>query len=163
MCPPIIGVVLGIVGSLASAAMASSMAQQQAKIETYQLQTEMENERIKAIGDTTDRLQELVRAQAMNRAALSVSGLDENISYTQGIEPYNQRIASTDVARTEFNAGQVIGRKKYEISVAGWRAKSESRSAWIGAAANIAGNVGSYIASGSGAAKSGGSLSYKPL
>jgi hypothetical protein len=162
MCPPIIGIVLGVVASLASAAMASSMAKQQAKIEQYQLQTEMENERIKAIGDTTDRLRELARAEATNRAALAPSGV-ENISYEQGIVPYNQRIASTDVARTEFNAGQVIGRKKYEISVAGWRAKSESRAAWIGAGAKILGDVGGYVSAGAGKT-SGGSLSYsKPV
>jgi hypothetical protein len=147
MCPPIIGVMLTIAGSLATAFMTSQVAKQQAKIETYQLQTEMENERIKAIGDTTDRLQELVRAQAMNRAALSTSGVD-NISYATGIFPYNERIASTDVARTQFNAGQVIGRKKYEIAVAGWRAKTESRSAWIGAGTKIAGDLGSYISGG---------------
>jgi len=80
MCPPIIGLILTVVGSLATAAMTANVARQQAKIEQQQLATEMENERIKAIGDTTDRLEELRRAEATNRAALSASNA-ENIRY----------------------------------------------------------------------------------
>lgn len=155
MCPPIIGVVLGIVGSLASAAMTSQVARQQAKIEQQQLRTEIENERIKAIGDTTDRLLELNRAEATNRAALSASGVDTNFSYIYGIAPYNARVAQRDVGRLEFNAGQVIGRKKYEIAVAGWKAKTASRSAFIQAGIDSLGSIASYAARSS----SGGSAS----
>jgi hypothetical protein len=105
----------------------------------------MENERIKAIGDTTDRLEELRRAEATNRAALSASNV-ENVSYAQGIAPYNQRVAAHDVRRTEFNANQVVGRKKYEIAVAGWKAKTDTMSAFITAGAGILNDVGSFAA-----------------
>ena len=159
MCPPIIGLVLAVVGSLATAAMTANVARQQAKIEQQQLATEMENERIKAIGDTTDRLEELRRAEATNRAALSASNA-ENLSYAYGIAPYNQRVAAHDVRRTEFNAGQIVGRKKYEIAVAGWRAKTDAASAYIGAGAKILGDVGSYASAKT--ASSGGSIRSAP-
>ena len=148
MCGPaiaIIGVVMSVVGSLATAAMTASVAKQQAKIEQEQLRTEIENERIKGIGATSDRLEELRKAEATNRAALSASGFD-NISYAQGIAPYNQRVASRDVRRSDFNMGQEVGRKKYEISVAGWRAKSTAASAYVTAGAQSLAAVGEYAA-----------------
>jgi|RhiMethySRZTD1v2_1073278.scaffolds.fasta_scaffold05871_2 hypothetical protein len=149
MCPPVIGLILGAVGSIATAAMQAGIARQQAKIEQQQLMVEMENERIKGIGDTADRLEELRRASAQNRAALSASGLTENVSYTMGIAPYNAKVAASDVSRLEFNTGQILGRKKYEIAVAGWRAKTTAASAFIQAGANIAGDIGTYVARGS--------------
>jgi hypothetical protein len=145
MCPPIIGIMLSVVGSLATAAMGAQVAKQQAVVEQSQLRVEIENERIKAIGATSDRLEELRKAEATNRAALSVAGV-ENVSYAQGIAPYNQRVASRDVRRSDFNMGQEVGRKKYEISVAGWRAKTTAVSGFVQAGADIAGKVGSYIA-----------------
>lgn len=152
MCPPIIGVVLGIVGSLASAAMTSQVARQQAKIEQQQLVVEMENERIKAIGDTSDRLEELRKAEATNRAALSASGVDTNYSYLYGIAPYNARVAQRDVGRLEFNAGQVIGRKRYEIAVAGWKARTAATSAFIQAGVDSLGSIANFAANRSGGA-----------
>jgi hypothetical protein len=149
MCPPIIGLVLSVVGSLASAAMAAGVAKQQAAIEQQQLRVEIENERIKAIGDTTDRLMELNRSEAMNRAALSASGVD-NMSYAYGIAPFNQRVAAHDVRRTEFNAGQVVGRKKYEISVAGWKAKTTAMSGFVQAGVDSLGSIGGHFARPSG-------------
>jgi hypothetical protein len=147
MCPPIIGVILTVVGSLATAAMGAGIAKQQALIEQRQLRTEIENERIKAIGATSDRLEDLRKAEATNRAVLSTSGVD-NISYIQGAAPYNQRVMARDVRRTEFNAGQEVGRKKYEIEVAGWRAKSTAMSGYVSAAADSLGAIGTHFASG---------------
>jgi len=146
MCPPIIGLVLSVVGSLATAAMQAGIAKQQAKIEQQQLEVEMENERIKAIGDTNDRLEQLRVSEATNRGALSASGLDTNWSYVQGISPYNKQVATRDVGRQDFNAGQVVGRKKYEIQVAGWRAKATAASAFVSAGASIVGDIGNFAA-----------------
>lgn len=143
MCPPIIGVVLGIVGAFAQAAMTTAVAKQQAEIERTQLKAEIENEQIAAMQKATDRLEELRRAEATNRAALSAVGLQTNLSYEQGIEPYNKTVATRDVERSNFNSGQVIGRKKYEIAVAGWKAKATSRSAFVEAGANAIGEIGS--------------------
>jgi len=152
MCGPIVGIILSVVGSLATAAMGAQMAKQQAKIEQNQLRVEIENERIKAIGDTTDRLMELHKAEAMNRAALSASGFDENVSYVQGIMPYNTRVAGRDVGRTVFNSEQVVGRKKYEIAVAGWKAKAAATSGFIQAGVDSLGTIaGGFVrSSGSG-------------
>jgi hypothetical protein len=146
MCPPIIGLVLSVVGSLASAAMQAGIAKQQAQIEQQQLQVEMENERIKAIGDTNDRLEQLRVSESTNRAALSASGLDENVSYAQGIYGYNKRVATNDVARLDFNSGQILGRKKYEIEVAGWKAKTAAKTAFVEAGASILGDIGTFAA-----------------
>jgi len=160
MCPPSIGLVLSVVGSLATAAMGAATARQQAKIEQEQLRVEMENERIKAMGDTNDRLEELRKAEATNRAALSATGVADNISYAQGIAPYNQRVAGRDVGRIDFNANQVVGRKKYEIAVAGWRAKTTAMSGFISAGASILNDVGTFAAkSYGGGTTSGGSIS----
>ena len=142
MCLPIVGLVIGIAASFAQAAMTSQLAQSQAAIEQQQLRIEMENERIAALGATNDRLEEFRRAESSNRAALSTMGLIDNISYVRGIAPYNKRVAYRDVNRIDFNAGQQIGRKKYEIAVAGWRAKAEGVSAFTSAAASAAGSIG---------------------
>ena len=144
MCPPIIGLVVGIAASFAQAAMSSSIAKSQAAIEQQQLRVEMENERIAALGATNDRLEELRKAEASNRAALSAAGVD-NLSYATGIAPYNKSVAYRDISNVAFNAGQQIGRKKYEIAVAGWNARTNSRSAWMTAGASAAGDIGSYL------------------
>ena len=145
MCLPIIGLVIGIAASFAQAAMTSQLAKSQAAIEQQQLRIEMENERIAALGATNDRLEEFRRAEASNRAALSTMGLDQNISYVRAIAPYNQRVAYRDVNRLDFNAGQQIGRKKYEIAVAGYRARAEGASAFMTAGASAAGDVGGHL------------------
>ena len=148
MCIPIMlaGLALSAVGSLATAAMTSAQAKQQALIEQRQLETEIRNEKIKGMADTNDRLEEFRKAEAVNRAVLSASGVDVNYSYLGGILPENRRVARRDIRGIEFNMGQQIGRKKYEIGVAGWRARTEARGAWIGAGAQILGNVGSAFA-----------------
>jgi len=149
MCDPIVGVVLAVVGSLATAYVGAGIAKQQAKIEQEQLKVEMANERIKGMAETNDRLAMFRAEEAQNRAALSVTGVDTNLSYLQGIVPYNQRIVSRDIARIQFNTGQEIGRKKYEIAVAGWRARSTAVSGYVQAGANAAGTIGSSLISGS--------------
>lgn len=145
MCLPIIGLVVGIVGSLAQYAMTSAIAKQQAEIEKTQLRTEIENERIRSMGATNDRLEELRKAESTNRAAISATGIETNLSYEHGIAPYNQKVASRDVGRDQFNSGQVVHRKRYEIAVAGWKAKATSATALADAGASIFGQLGKSI------------------
>jgi hypothetical protein len=147
MCDPISLAVIGLtaVGSFGTAMMQSANAKAEAQIEQTQLRTEIENERIKAMSDTNDRLEQFRKDEATNRAALSALGV-ENLSYMQGLEPYNRKVVGRDVRGIQYNAGQEIGRKKYEISVAGWKAKSTSRSAYIQAGADTLSSVGSRIA-----------------
>lgn len=145
MCPPIIGVVLAVVGAAAQFAMTSQIAKQQAKIEQQQLRTEIANEEIRAMSVTNDRLEQLRREEASNRAAVAATGLAQNISYESAIAPYNTKVATRDVEREYFNSGQVIGRKKYEIKVAGWRAKATTASAGVTAVSDSIGEVGSLF------------------
>jgi len=155
MCGPIVGIVLSVVSSLATAAMGAQMAKQQAEIEQSQLRVEMENERIKSIGDTTDRLMELRKSEAMNMAALSASGLDENVSYTQGIVPFNMQVAGNDIGRTIFNSDQVVGRKKYEIGVAKWKAKATAVSGFVQAGFDSLGTIaGGFVKANTGSTAS---------
>jgi hypothetical protein len=141
----LVGLALSTVGSIGTAAMTSANAKAQAEIEQQQLKTEIANEKIKAMSDTNDRLEQFRKEEAANRAALSALGA-ENISYAEGIVPFNRKVVGRDVRNIEFNRNMEVGRKKYEISVAGWRAKSASRSAWIGAGTEIAGNFGGTFA-----------------
>jgi hypothetical protein len=148
MCDPIsLALTIGLTAatSFAQAAMTSANAKQAAIIEQNQLRQEMENERIKAMSETNDVLEDFRKTEATNRAMLSASGIN-NTSYQQGIEPFNRKVAGRDVRNLQFNAGQVIGRKKYEISVAGYRSKATSRSAFIEAGVNTLGKVGSTFA-----------------
>ena len=148
MCPPILGVIIGIVGSFAQAAMVGQQASAQAKIEQQQLKIEMENERISAMQKTNDRMEQFRKEEASNLAALSATGLQTNLSYEQGIAPYNTKVAHRDMDREFFNSGQTVGRKKYEIAVAGWKAKTTSRNAFMTAGIESIGAIGSHIAKG---------------
>lgn len=147
MCLPIIGLGLSIAASFGQAMFTAQQAKQEARIEQEQLRTEIENERIKAVADTNDRLEQFRRDEAANFAALSTTGFD-SLSYSEGIYPANLRTVKRDIGALEYNAGQVIGRKKYEIRAAGWRAKSAARGAWISAGADAIGKVGSYYTEG---------------
>ena len=149
MCIPLMlaGLALSAVGSLATAAMTSANAKAQAQIEQQQLQTEIANEKNKAMADTNDRLEQYRKDEAANRAALSAMGA-ENVSYMQGVAPYNRSVVGRDVRAIEYNMGQEVGRKKYEIAVAGWRAKATSRSAWLQAGSDSLGTIGAHFASG---------------
>ena len=150
MCPPIVGVILTIVGSLGTAFVQAGIARQQAKIEQRQLAVEIENERIKGMGEANDRLAAFRADEAANRAALSATGVDVNYSYVQGIAPANRRVVARDIARLQFNTGQEVGRKKYEIAVAGWRSRTTTMSAFTQAGADIAGAAATQIGSRSG-------------
>jgi hypothetical protein len=153
MCDPISALLLvGTIGaSFGSAMLASGAAKAEAQIEQAQLKTEIENERIKAMSETNNRLEQFRKDEASNRAALSALGVADNISYIQGIAPANRRVVARDVRSIQFNAGQEIGRKKYEIAVAGYRAKANSRTAYMQAASDSIGAIGSSWVNRSGA------------
>jgi len=145
MCFELIGVALSIAGSFMQAQMQAQIAQQQAKIQAMQLKVEIENENIKSMADMNDRTTEWLRAESANKAAISASGLGSNISYDQGIAPYNKKVAYTDLARRGFERDQVVGRKRFEIKVAQWEANTTARSAYMTAAADSLGAIGSLF------------------
>jgi hypothetical protein len=138
---------MSVAGGFAEARYAGQQAAQEAKIEQEQLKIEMENERIKGMGDINDRLEEFRKAEAQNRAALSISGIDQNWSYREGILPGNYDVIKRDVGRLGFNAEQVVSRKKYEIEVAGWKAKATKKSAMVSAGANAIKQIGEFASS----------------
>ena len=144
MCDPISGMLLAatIASSFGSAYINSAKAKQEAIIQQRQLKTDIENEKIKAMGETNDRLEQFRKDEAANRAALSAMNFD-NLSYREGIAPENREVVRRDVRRLEFNSGQEIGRKKYEIAVAGWRSKSESRVNYLNAGFETIGTLSS--------------------
>lgn len=145
MCFELLAIGLSIAGSFMQANAQASIAAQQAKIQQQQLKVEMENERIKALQETNDRLDEWMRAEATNRAAIAASGVGQNISYDQGISVYNKKVAARDVGRSQFNAEQRIGRARYEIKVAKWKAKATAQSAYTTAFADSLGAIGSAL------------------
>jgi signal-transduction protein with cAMP-binding, CBS, and nucleotidyltransferase domain len=149
MCLPIIGLGLTIAATFGQAMLTSAQAKQEAVIEQEQLRVEMENERIKGMGDTNDRLEQFRKDEAANRAALSTTGVS-NLSYSEALLPANQRIVQRDVRAIAFNAGQQIARKKYEIGVAGYRAKATGRGAFVEAGTRSVGEIGSYLTNRSG-------------
>lgn len=146
MCMTLIAVGLSIAGSFMQAQMQASIAAQQAAIQKQQLKVDIENERIRSMAETNDRMDEWMRAEAANRAAISASGISQNISYEQGVAPYNKKVAARDVGRSQFNAEQRIGRARFEIQVANWRARTTARSAYTTAFADSLGAIGSALA-----------------
>lgn len=146
MCGPILGIALSLAGSFLQAGMAAANAKTQAKIKEQQMKVEMENERIKSLSETNNRLEEAMRAEASNRAALSASGLDVNIAYEQAIEPYNKKVVNRDVRRQQYASDAKIANSKYNIKVAHAEAKATSRAAWAGAFADGFGAIGKAFA-----------------
>ena len=78
----------------------------------------MQIENVKAASETADRFETMARQEASNRVANAVQmGGGVNLSYEQGIQPYNYGVASKDVANIEFNRSNTIARLRHNIKV----------------------------------------------
>jgi hypothetical protein len=107
--------------------------------------------------EENDRIELFQRADSANRvaSALAVGG-GQNFSFEQGIQPYNKSVVARDVQTIGYNKDMEVGRKRYEISVNKWKAKTEGRMAMVsglfGAADSLSGmqQVGSYQSTGGG-------------
>lgn len=143
---PIIGLVISAAGSFLQAGMQAQAAAAQAKVANEQLKVDMENERIKGMAEGSARHEEYLRNESANRVAVAAAtGGGRSMSFEQGIGPYNKTVAARDMQTMAFNTGQKIGRMGYEIKVNRFNAQSAARSAYIGAAVDTVGAVGSYL------------------
>jgi hypothetical protein len=113
-----------------------------AAVQASQLRVQMQEEKIRATAELNARLREYLSVQATNRANLSASGLQQNISYDTAIAPENRRVARTDMARTMFDSNMRRASSAYRVSVANWTADTGGRTAWLDAGLKVAGFVG---------------------
>lgn len=137
MCWVALAITVGT--SLIEASVQSNAAKQQYAVQKQQHIMDMENERIKALAETNNRMEAFIRQEAANRAALSASGLQQNISYEQGIAPYNREVLSRDVATISYNRDVALGQSRYAISVAKQTRDAAIGSAWLNAGIKVAG------------------------
>lgn len=143
---PILGLVISAGASFLQAGMQAQMAKGQAQVANQQLKYDMENERIKGMQEGTARQEAYLRDEATNRVAVAAAtGGGRNISFEQGVGVYNKDVMGRDIDTLRYNSGAKIGRMRYEIAVNRYNAKAQSRAAFIGAASDVAGSVGSYV------------------
>jgi hypothetical protein len=143
---PLIGLAISAGSSFLSAGMQASAARGQAEVAKQQLKYDMENERIKGMQEGTARQEEYLRNEASNRVAIAAAtGGGRNMSYDQGLGVYNKDVMGRDIDTLRYNSSAKIGRMRYEIAVNNYNAKAASRSAFIGAAGDTAGALGSYL------------------
>ena len=150
MCGPIIGALIGaaasIAGSFMTAQSQANAAQYEADVRKQQLRIENENEKIKSLSETNNRFEQFLFEESQNRAALSASGLQTNVSYEQGIEPRNREVFSRDVARQQYDSRAQIASGKYNIKVAQGEADVNKANAYTTAMADSIGALGSVFA-----------------
>jgi len=145
MCFELLAIAASIAGSFMTAQAQANNAAVQAKIQKTQLKVEIENEKIKMMQQTNDRMEQYMREEATNRAALSASGLQNNISYDQAIAPYNKKVVKKDIMRSDFEGGQKVGNSRYRIKVASAEAAMTANSAYTTAFADSIGAIGSAL------------------
>lgn len=143
---PLIGLGLSIGASFLTASMQAGQAQAQAQVQNDQIRVDRENERIRGMQEQNARQEEYLRNTSSNRVAAALStGGGANMSYDQGIAPYNKGVARRDLQTMAFNTGQKIARSSFEIKVNKWNAKSAGQAAWTGAVADSIGSVGTFM------------------
>lgn len=146
MSLPIIGLALGVAGSLVQGMMSAKAASLEAKVANEQLKMDMETKKIQAMQDENKRYEEYLRLVAINRVAVATStGGGSSYSYEQGIAPYNKEVVHRDVATINFNRDMEVGRMKYQIAVNKFNAKVAGTSAMIGGLVDGLSQVGSYM------------------
>lgn len=154
MCDPIsltimaIGAAASSAGSFMQANAQNQAIQAQTKLANQQLAIDMENERIKGLQEANDRQEEYLRNYGSNVVAASaaVNG-GQNMSFDQGIAPYNKEVARRDMATTEFNTGMVRSRIASQIKANTYSAKMNRRNNMISAGVDTLGNFASIATS----------------
>lgn len=144
----ILGLALSAGASFIQARAQAQAANAQMKFANEQLKFDMENERIRGMQEASNRQEEYLRNVGTNIVAASVAtGGGRNFSYEQGIAPYNKEIARRDLATIGFNSQMERGRMALQIKANKFSAKVAGRNAYIGAAADTIGNIGSAMTS----------------
>ena len=104
---------LQIGASFLQAGITSAVAKGQASAANQQLRVDMRNERIKGMQDANARQEEYLRNESANRVAASAAvGGGRNISFNQGVSPYNKEVARRDLQTLGYNTDQRIARGK---------------------------------------------------
>lgn len=149
---------LQIGASFLQAGMTSAVSNAQTKAVNEQIKADIRNERIKGMQDASARQEEYLRNESANRvaAAAAVGGGGRNLSYEQGIAPYNKEVARRDLATIGFNTDQRIGRARYQIRVNRFNSRLETAAAYGTAAADSMRAVANTIQDASKAAAGGG-------
>lgn len=145
---PLIGLGLTAGSSFLTAGAQAQAANAQAQVANDQLKIDMENERIKGMQEASARQEEYLRNESANRVAAAALGGGINISYDQGIQPYNKKVMQRDLQTMGFNNEQTRLRMVHQIRVNKWNAKSQARAGFISAAADTVSAVGGYVSSG---------------
>lgn len=98
--------------------MSIMQAQAMAKAQNEQIKQEIMVENVKAASETADRFEAMNKQEAANRVANAVQmGGGVNLSYERGLQPYNYKVASRDVANVEFNRSNTVARLKHNMAV----------------------------------------------
>lgn len=148
---------LQIGASFLQAGMTSAVSNAQTKAVNEQLKFDIKNERIKGMQDASARQEEYLRNESANRvAAAAAVGGGRNLSYEQGIAPYNKEVARRDLATIGFNTDQRIGRARYQIRVNRFNSRLETAAAYGTAAADSMRAVANTIQDARKAAAGGG-------
>lgn len=128
---------LQIGASFLQAGMTSAVSNAQTKAVNEQIKADIRNERIKGMQDASARQEEYLRNESANRvAAAAAIGGGRNLSYEQGIVPYNKEVARRDLATIGYNTDQRIARARYQIRVNRFNSRLETAAAYGTAAAD---------------------------
>lgn len=115
-----LSMIMMVGGMVMSIMQANAMANAQ----NEQIKQEIQVENVKAASETANRFEEMNRQEASNRVANAVQmGGGVNLSYERGIQPYNMKVASRDVADVEFNRSNTVTRLKHNMAVNKMKAK----------------------------------------
>lgn len=87
----------GTAMSIASANANAAAQQQQLKIQQEQMIDQLRMERLQAAEAEVARLSDFRRQRAANMVAMATSGLSENLSFLQGIQPAEERALKFDL------------------------------------------------------------------
>lgn len=148
---------LQIGASFLQAGLTSAVAKGQQDVANEQLKADMRNERIKGMQDANARQEEYLRNESANRVAASAAvGGGRNMSYAQGIAPYNKEVAGRDLATIGYNTDQRIARGRYQIRVNRYNTRAETFAAYGTAAADSMRSVATTLNDAGKAAAGGG-------
>lgn len=142
-----------LVSSAAGTAVSISSAKANAKMQRYtldlqkkQMNEDREIAKLQAQEAEAARLEEYRRQRAANQAAISASGIGENISFLQGIEPASERALKLDLRNLRMGEITQSNRIADQIKVnqlSRQAAGINARNQIIGAVAGFVGDAAS--------------------
>jgi len=119
----------------------AGLAKYENAVRTKQLNERRDMEQLSAIETENQRTAEFQRARSTAFAAIGASGIGENISFIQGIDPEQQKALLRDVRNVRLNLTSTESGIRDEIQVGAYGvrvAKANATNATIGALADFA-------------------------